>query len=113
MANRNQRPSLSGLAIAAAVCSIATLQLLAADVVLHLDGAARLLWGSGSGWWSSALILAPGALGIAAAVRIALSRGKVTGLGFALLGIVTTLLGLVAAVYAWAGAMSMLAWGTS
>jgi len=106
MADGKERSSLSGLAIAAAACSIVTLQLLAADLVFHLDGAGRALFGSG--WWTSGLILAPGVFGLASAVRIALSRGKLTGLGFCLLGIVTTVLALVAAVFAWAAAMSML-----
>ena len=110
MADGKQRPGVSGLALAAAVCSIVTLQALAADFVFHLSGASGALWGC---WWGSVLIIGPGVLGIAAALRIALSRGKLAGWGLCLLGVITTLLGLVATVYAWAAAMSMLASSTA
>jgi len=108
MAEGTQRPGLSGLAIAAAVCSIVTLLLLVADLVFHLGGASHILHQSGG--WSSALLLAPGILGIAAAVRIALSGGKLGGWGFCLLGIITTVLGWYMDI---AYAMSLLAWYTA
>jgi hypothetical protein len=104
MSDERQRRSLSALAVAAAVCSIVTLLLLAADVVFHLSAAQRVLWG---GWWCIVLILGPMVLGTAAGVRIALSGGKLVGWGFCLLGIITTLLGCMGAVYVWVRALSM------
>jgi hypothetical protein len=100
MSDERQRRSLSGLAVAAAVCSIVTLLLLLGDFVLggaQCALAGCILFG---GWWGSLPILGPGVLGVAAAVRIALSRGKLGGWGFCLLGITTTLLWLALAFYA-------------
>jgi hypothetical protein len=108
MGDSRERPGVSWLAMAAAGCSIITLWLLAADTVFHLQWVDLVLFQSGE--WSTALILAPGFFGLAATVRIASSRGKVTGLGFALLGIVTTALAWWLAM---AYAMSLLAWGTT
>ena len=110
MSEGRERPGVSGLALATAACSIVTVQLLAAATVFHLTGAQSVLWG---GWWTWVLVLGPGTLGVAAAVRIALSRGKLGGWGFCLLGIITTLLALVAAAWAWAAAMSILASSTA
>lgn len=76
MPGGNQRPGVSGLSLAAAVCSIVTLQALVANYVFHLSGAQRVLWG---GPWGSVLTLGPGVLGLAAAVPIAASRGRLGG----------------------------------